>query len=135
MLGFMKKIRKKQQDRDHKTINVTCKAHRTEVNKLKNKLEELLKNKASSSTSTTQDEDPAGTELPSAADCTTRPPVDADMPQAYCGPDLSSGQLQASTDPPRVEAAPLGDVTNTLGNRWTKRKRTQSARMQQHVEG
>ena len=135
MLGFMKKIRKKQQDRDHKTINVTCKAHRTEVYKLKNKLEELLKNKASSSTSTTQDEDPAGTELPSAAHCTTRPPVDADMPQAYCGPDLSSGQLQASTDPPRVEAAPLGDVTNTLGNRWTKRKRTQSARMQQHVEG
>ena len=76
----------------------------------------------------TQDVDPAGTKLPSADDGTTRPTVDADMPQADSGTDLSGGQLQAGTKPPSVEAGPLLEVTNTLGTRPSKRKRSPSKR-------
>ena len=70
----------------------------------------------------------AGTKLPSADDGTTRPTVHADMPQADSGTDLSGGQLQAGTEPPSVEAGPLLEVTNTLGTRPSKRKRSPSKR-------
>ena len=50
MLGFVKKIRKTQQDRDDKTMNVTCSGHQTVIDDLKRKIEDL-KNPASSSTS------------------------------------------------------------------------------------
>ena len=83
----------------------------------------------------TQDEDPAGTKLPSADDGTTLPTVDADMPQADSGTDLSGDQLQAGTEPPSLEAGPLLEVTNTLGTRPSKRNRSQTMRYKQWLEG
>ena len=41
MLGHMKNIRKTQQDRDHETMNVTCRDHRTVIDDLKRKMELL----------------------------------------------------------------------------------------------